>query len=173
MRRFFALFAGLCCLHAQPSFGAQPAAFQIECKEAGTLTARAEGGKTILSIKGGSGIGRATVRRSVEPWPQEIVVRAYLGGLEHLAISNSDVTLSASVLSHSGNRRLLHLKRDGKEGPALEKGSPYWMEIQTLDAAGKPVNGLPPKGGWFEMAVPNALLTEARELGLEWIDFYR
>jgi len=173
MRRFLTLFAGVCCLHAQASFGAQPAALQIECKEAGTLSATIEGGKTVLAIKGGSGIGRGTVRRGVEPWPQEVVVRAYLGGLEHLAISCGGVTLSASVLSHSGNRRLLHLKKDGKEGPPLEKGSPYWMEIQTLDAAGKPVKGLPPKGGRFEMAVPKALLAEARELGLEWIDFYR
>jgi hypothetical protein len=82
--------------------------------------------------------------------------------------------LSASVLSHSGHPRLPHLPKDGKEGPRLEKDSPYWMDIQALDADGKPVNGLPGNGGWFEMTIPRSLLgDQTRTLGLAWIDFYR
>jgi hypothetical protein len=48
------------------------------------------------------------------------------------------------------------------------------MEIQTLDADGKPVDGLPPDGGWFEMKLPAAWLTDPNaSLTLSWIDFYR
>lgn len=150
-----------------------PAAFQIHCKEPDSMTARIEAGTTIFVIKGGSGIGKATVRRIAEDWPQPIVLRVYLTGLEHLAISHDTTKLAGSVLSHSGNTRLLNLSREGHEGPQLEPNNPYWMEIQTHDAAGQPIRSLPPKGGWFEMTIPQALLTGAEELEFEWTDFYR
>ena len=100
-------------------------------------------------------------------------MRARLGGLEHFAITSGGVKLAASVLSHSRNMQLLHLWTDGKEGPQLGKDSEYWMEIRTLGADGKPVKGLPPKGGCFEMTIPAALLGDAKEVRLDWIDFYR
>jgi len=72
------------------------------------------------------------------------------------------------------NPRLLNVWKDGKEGPQLEKDSPYWIGIQIFDAKGKPSDGLPEQGGYFEMVVPKALLTEeAKQLTLGWIDFYR
>jgi hypothetical protein len=96
-----------------------------------------------------------------------------LGGLESLTISNGTETLSASVLSYSGFPRLLHLRKGGQEGPALTKESPYWMEIRAFNAEGQPVQGLPPKGGWFEMTLPKVLLPDAGELAVSWIDFFR
>lgn len=147
--------------------------FEIDCKVPGMLKATATGGQTVFTIPRGTGIGQATVRHPAGRWPEKIIVRVFLGGLEHFTISSGNVTLSASVLSHSGNMQLLHLWMDGKEGPQLGKDSKYWMEIKTLDAAGKPVAGLPPKDGWFEMTIPKALLTDAKELRLGWIDFYR
>jgi hypothetical protein len=147
--------------------------FQITCAEPGTLAVEVEAGKTILAIKGGRGIGQATVRCNLDLWPQEFVVRAYLGGLEQIAIASGDLKLQGSVLSHSGHPALLHLWQHGKEGPQLDQASPYWMEIRTFDAEGKAIPGLPPKGGWFEMALPRALLNHTRELNLSWIDFYR
>ena len=51
-------------------------------------------------------------------------------------------------------------------------GSPFWMEIKVFDAAGKPAKGLPGKDGYFEMAVPKALLTD-KKLEVTWIDFFR
>lgn len=149
------------------------AAFAIKCREADTLTATVEDGKTILSIRGGSGIGRASVQCLADAWPSVMVVRAYLTGLEQFAIADGRVKLAASVLSHGGNRPLLHLWEAGKEGPPVDKSNPYWMVIQARDAAGQPVTGLPPRGGWFEMIIPRALLAEGTSLELEWVDFYR
>ncbi len=151
---------------------ATAAPFEITSKESGSLTTTEEGEKTIFSIKG-AGIGNASVRRLGESWPKEVVVRVYLGGLENLSVSDGQLKLSTSVLSHSGNKQLSHLWKDGKEGPSLDEKSPYWMPIQRLDAAGKPAEGLPPKGGWFEMTLPSALLKESRTIELDWIDFYR
>ena len=149
------------------------APFQIAPQEAGTVTATVEGERAVVAIKGGRGIGRATIRRNHERWPTTVVVRAYLGGLESLTISGGEAKLSASVSSHSGHSTLLHLWKDGNEGPQLNRDSPYWLEIRRLDAEGKPINGLPPRGGWFELTVPQKLLGEAKEFALHWIDFYR
>jgi len=46
------------------------------------------------------------------------------------------------------------------------------IEIRALDAKGKPVEGLPGEGGYFEMILPKALL-DANSLTIDWIDFYR
>jgi hypothetical protein len=150
-----------------------PAAFEINCREPGTLTVANQDGRGVITILGGRGIGESTIQLSAGTWPEEMILRAYLGGLESLKISAGNITLSASVLSHSGNPVLLHLDRDGKEGPQLGMDSPYWMEIKTINADGKRISGAPPKGGWFEMAVPNKLLAGAGELKVFWIDFYR
>ncbi len=148
-------------------------AFQIDCKNPGEVTAESTAGQTVFTIQAGRGIGSATIRPEAGQWPQKVIVRARLGGLEQFAISSGKLKLSGSVLSHSGNRQLLHLWTDGKEGPQLHKDSKYWMDIRMLGADGKDVNGLPPKGGWFEMIVPKALFTDAKDLRLDWIDFYR
>jgi hypothetical protein len=148
-------------------------AFEINSREPGVLTAAIQDGKRVLSIRGGRGIGEATIRLNSSVWPEEVIIRAYLSGLESLRLSAGETTLAASVLSHSGNGVLLHLDRNMKEGPQLGKDSPYWMEIKACNADGKRATELPPKGGWFEMAVPKALLKGANELKVSWIDFYR
>ena len=84
-------------------------------------------------------------------------------------------TVGVSVLSHSGNPRLLHLRRgDQPEGPELAKGDPGWTDVRAMDAKGTPTDGLPGEGGWFELTVPRVVLAdESRTLTLDWIDFYR
>ena len=126
-------------------------------------------GKTIFSIHSPTGIGSATIYH--DPWPDHVSVRLYLRGLEGLAINGGSVTLKASVLSHSGHRRLLHVVEDGEE-KAVEEGCPYWTEIGAFDAKGKQVQGLPGQNGHFEMILPKVLM-EARSLTINWIDFYR
>ena len=148
-------------------------AFQIHGKNPGAVTVGGTGEQAILTIQDARGIGSATIRRADGQWPQKVVVHAQLRGLEHFAITSGDVKLAASVLSHSGNQRLLNLWREGKEGPQLTRESEHWMEIRTLDADGKPITGLPPAGGFFAMTIPHVLLAEAKDVRLDWIDFYR
>jgi hypothetical protein len=126
-----------------------------------------------LDVLSESGIGGATITMKHDKWPKTIVLRFHLRGLEWFSISNGKIKLSGSVLSHSGNPRLLHVDEDGKE-KKVEMGSPYWTEIRVLDGNGKTTDGLPGKGGYFEIRVPKALLEgEPKRLELGWIDFYR
>lgn len=94
-------------------------------------------------------------------------LRAYLKGLESLAIGSGDLKLKISVLSHSGHPTLLTLWQGGKEGLPLTKASPYGCEVRRLGLDGKQVAGLPQEGGWFELRIPAKLLENTRELKLE------
>jgi hypothetical protein len=154
-----------------------PSAFDIKCrkKDDAVGVSTEVGGRTVLGVTSPSGIGGATVERKADRWPDELVLRLHLRGLEDLRLACGDVTLRASVLSHSGNPRMLHVRRRGEEeGPELGRDDRYWGDIRAFDADGKPIDGLPQEGGWFEMAVPRALLPEREKtLSLEWIDFFR
>lgn len=135
------------------------------------VTEHVHDGRTIFSIHSPSGIGRATIHR--ESWPDHVSLRLYLRGLEGLTIENGSVALKASVLSHSGHRRLLRVVRQGQE-KVVKDDSPYRTEIRAFDAAGKPIEGLPGENGYFEMVLPGALFEgEPKSLCIGWIDFYR
>ena len=130
-------------------------------------------GTAIFTFRCPTGIGGATMSIKDGKWPKKVVVRLRLMGLESLTVSNGKTLLSASVLSHSGNPRLLDVVEDGKE-KKVGKDSPYWAEMRGFDSTGKPVTGLPGKGGYFEITLPKALLEgQPKSLEVEWIDFYR
>lgn len=149
-----------------------PQASGAKSKDSDALTKETADGKTVLTIRG-KGIGRAKLALAPDRKPQETILRVYLRGLESLVIANDRVQWKASVSSHGGHTVLCNLWQDGKEGPPLTKDSPYWAEIQRLGSDGKPVAGLPPAEGWFELRIPQVLMKDAGELRFEWIDFYR
>jgi len=150
-----------------------PAALAIKTERAGAVVALAvEKQKSILSISGADR-GGAIITRNGDRWPEPLVLRVYLTGLEQLTIRAGEVTLSASVLSHGTHQRLLHVWKTGKEGPPVTKESPYWMEISIFDAQGKPIQKLPEKGGWFEMTIPAAMLTDLNpSVRVGWLAFF-
>jgi hypothetical protein len=148
-------------------------AFDIKTKKpADRIKVKIEGDSAMLDIFSPSGIGGATITLTQGQWPKTVVLRLRLRGLESFNVSNGKIKLSVSVLSHSGNTKRLYLSEEGKDGNDGE-----WepgREIKVLDAAGKPVKGLPDKGGYFEIALPKALLeNQPKSLELGWIDFYR
>jgi hypothetical protein len=130
----------------------------------------ADGGKAIFSITSPSGIGAATIERKGERSPQTVVVRLHLRGLEFFAVSSGKVKVSAAS---DGKTAREHLWPESREGPALDKNSPYWMGIRGFDGSGKPANAAPIQDGWFEITLPKAILDQGKSLKLEWIDFYR
>ena len=152
-----------------------PSPFKITTKrDDDKVISSIDGDEALLWITSPRGISRATIDRVGQRWSDKVVVRMYLRGLEGFSASGGGKgSLNASVLSHSGHRRLLHLWQDGKENK-VDRNSPYWMEIKTLDARGGPIKGLPKKGGYFEMLLPKVLFKgNPKTLSLGWIDFYR
>lgn len=130
-------------------------------------------GKTILTVISPFGISKATIRCAAGRWPETLVLRLRLSGLESLVVGNGKTRLAASVSSHGDGAVRLRLLGDGPEQP-LDRNSKYWMEIRAFDAQGKPARPPLGKGGYFEMTLPKALLDDdCKTLELEWIDFYR
>ena len=128
----------------------------------------------VLAVRSQRGIGGAAIERESKEWPKAITVRLYLRGLESLHVTSGARRLDMSVLSHSGHRQLLHLRKDGREGPQLKESSPYWTKVDVFDAEGKPIQGLPKGGGYFQVTLPKALFDDnPKSIRLDWIDFYR
>ena len=158
---------------------AEEVSFQIKLKRKGDrIDVVKQGDKAsaapMLAVHSQMGMGGATVERKSKEWPKGVKVRLYLKGLESFRVTNGKRSLRASVLSYSGHPRSLHLRKDGQEGPKLDKKSPYWTTINAFNAQGKPIQGLPKKGGYFEMTLPEALLDDnPTSIQLDWIDFYR
>jgi len=176
----FLLIAGLAAFAAAPA--TQPS-FQITTRKPDDVVAvKAEAAQTVFDITCPSGIGAATIVPQAQQgdWPDVVVVRLHLTGLESLILSKGDKSIAAEVSTQPGHARRLRLSGSANAMPEITPDSPFWMEIKAFDAQGKlldPARDLPPKVGYFEMIVPKTLLEaggkQARELKIEWVDFFR
>ena len=153
---------------------AQPSDFDIATKKKEDHVAvTAADGKTVFDIHSRSGIGAADVTRKQDRWPESVVIRLHLGGLESFAVTSGKTRLTTSVASHGGHVKRLHVDQDGDDRE-VDKTSPYWTDVKVLGSDGKSTLDYPLKDGYFEVALPAALLRDQpKTITLSWIDFYR
>jgi hypothetical protein len=119
------------------------------------------------------GISQAVIERKCEKWPDAVVLRLHLKGLESFRASNGKVTVDAAVSIEEGKAKV-RMGKDGKEDAPLDDKSPLWMDIRIVGSDGKPAKELPLKGGYFEMTLPRAFFEgNPKSISLGWIDFYR
>ncbi|MEI8018837.1 MAG: hypothetical protein WCH39_11610 [Schlesneria sp.] len=129
--------------------------------------------QAIFLVHSPNGISQAVIERVNEKWPEVIVLKLYLTGLESFRVSNGKVTVDASVSSHNDKQRV-RLWRDGKEDAPLDIKSPYWMEIGMVGDDGKPLKTIPLKNGHFQIQLPKACFEDnPKSITINWIDFYR
>ena len=134
---------------------------------------KVEKDKSVFSVHSLSGISQAVIERVNEKWPDLIVLRLHLKGLESFRVSNGKVTVDASVSSHDDRERF-RLWRDGKEDSPLDTKSPYWMEIRMIGDDGKPAKTIPLKNAHFQIQLPKAFFEDnPKSITINWIDFYR
>lgn len=132
---------------------------------------KVQDGKAIFVVRSPIGISQATIQRSVDQWPDKVVVQLRLKGLENFKVSNDKVKLEASVSSHDGSFRLW---MNGEEHSPLDSQSPYWMIPKILDSDEKPTKTIPLKDGCFELTIPKKFFeSNSKSFKIEWIDFYR
>ena len=128
-------------------------------------------GKAIISVCSPFGISQAVIEGSRNKWPDVVMLRLHLKGLENLKIVTGKITIEAAVSSQDGKTRLW---KDGKEDSPLDAQSPCWMTIRRVGMEGEIVTAIPLKDGSFEMQLPKALLEDnPKSITLHWIDFYR
>lgn len=134
---------------------------------------RAEQDKVTFSIYSPFGISNAVIERSGEAWPDAVVLRLHLTGLEHFKVTSGKTTLEGSVSLRDG-KPVVRLWKGGQEDAPLDAQSPYWMKIGILCGEGKPATAIPLKGGYFELPLPKALFGgNQKTITVNWIDFYR
>ena len=135
------------------------------------MEVRADNDKTVFIVKSPFGISQAVIDRTGEKWPDAVVLRLHLKGLENFRVTNDKVRLEASVSSQDGKVRLW---KDGKEDSPLDALSEYWMDVRMVGGYGKPAKIIPLKDGYFEMQLPRAFFEgNPKAIPVSWIDFYR
>jgi hypothetical protein len=142
-------------------------------RQADKVEVAADALKTLFSVRSPGGIGQAVVVRTEEKWPQKMIVRLHLNGLESFQVSNGKSMLSVSVSSHADQRRIRFWK-DGKEDSPLDPNDRIWLDVRMLDENAKPTENLPLKNGYFELQMPKVFFKDnPRSITLRWIDIYR
>lgn len=140
--------------------------FKITTKrENDKVEVQIENGRATFSIHSPFGISQAVIERTNQKWPNAVVLRLHLTGLENFKVTNGIVTLEAAVSSHD-----VRIWKDDNEDSPLDSKSPYWMEIRIV---GKDET-MPPNDGYLEMELPTVLFEgNPKSFTAGWIDFYR
>ncbi len=134
---------------------------------------KVEKDKLIVSVQSPFGISHAVIERKGETWPDAVVLRLHLKGLENFKVTSEKVKLEGSAALQDGKPQV-RLWKDGKEDAPLDAKSPYWMEARIVGGDGKRVKELPLKGGYFELPLPRAIFDgNPKTITVNWIDFYR
>lgn len=154
--------------------GEPPARFKITTKRNDDrVEVRVDKDRTVFLVTCPFGISQAGIERADEKWPEAVVVRLQLKGLESFRAANGKVILQAAV-SVQGGKPKVRLWKDGKEDAPLDEKDPFWIELRILDAEGKPAKELPLKNGSFEITLPKAFFEgNPKSITVSWIDFYR
>lgn len=138
-----------------------------------TVAVQVDKDTTVFIVKCPFGISQAVIERLEEKWPETLVLRLHLKGLEKFQASNGMVTVAAAVSSQDGKLKV-RLWKDGEEDVPLDEKSPLWMKIRMVAGDGKPANAIPLQEGHFEMTLPKAFFEgNPKSITLSWIDFYR
>lgn len=129
--------------------------------------------QAVFSVHSPFGISQAVIERTSEKWPDAVVLRLHLKGLENFKITSGKMKLEGSASLQEG-KPVLRLWKDGKEDVPLDAKSSYWIDLRIFDRDGEPAKEIPLKDGYFELRLPKALFEEnPKSITVEWIDFYR
>src|SRR5262249_2856738 len=138
-----------------------------------TVEVRANKVKALFILRSPFGISQAVIERVGDKWPNAVVLRLHLKGLENFRASNGKVTIHAAAAIQEGKQKV-RIWKNGKEDAPLDEKSPFWTDIRILGGDGKPAKELPLKDGYFEVALPRAFFEgNPRSITANWIDFYR
>ena len=144
-----------------------------------TATVRVEDGRAVIDVTSPSGIGGLTATLSGGKWPEEVVVRLRLRGLERLEIGYSNILLSTGVSSTGDPDPPLILTVVDEEGN-VQRASPsadiYYPTIRFVDGsqALATLTFPLPEGTVIEVVMPPHFhQQEQTSFWMQWIDFYR
>ena len=152
----------------------QQPVFEVATKKSeDRLMVALKGGTAIYTVTSPSGTGSGTISLAKGQWPEAVVLRLNLKGLDSFRASNGKVTLAAAM-SRSNQGQRVRLWKDSQENAPLDEKNTLWTDIRIVGEDGKPAKEIPLKDGFFEVVLPKAFFeSNPKSITVEWIDFYR
>jgi len=150
-----------------------PPVFNVTAEGDGNeLTVSMEGEIVIIEVQSQSGIGSATIELVSGEFPENILLRLHVKGLEEFRLSYNETTITALVSSRDSGNVFQSLATPDEGERPITPGNPSWLEIAIVSDQATPE--IPLAQGYFEITLPEGLLTEAdSSFSIQWIDFYR
>jgi hypothetical protein len=117
----------------------QPARFKITTKRKDdSVEVRPGKGKVVFIVKSPFGISQAVIQREGKKWPQAVVLRLRLKGLERFRASNGKVTVSAAVSMDKGKAKVRLWKGRKEDAPWTRKAPSGWVSASSEATVNRP-----------------------------------
>jgi hypothetical protein len=117
------------------------------------IEVKTESDKAVISVHSPFGISQAVIERKDKHWPETVMLRLHLKGLENFKVSNGKITLEAAVSSQDGTVRLW---KDSERRFATGFQKSILDGHSLIGEDGKPTTTIPLNDGYFEMQLPKA-----------------
>jgi hypothetical protein len=133
-----------------------------------------EDGRALIDVVSPGGIGGLQATLESGQWPEEIVVRLHLRGLEQLEIAYGAYTLTTGKSSNSSPDPALELTVVEEDGTVQSASPSADMWYPTLTIGGGSGEIPLPEDGYFDVAMPPHFFRgDYPSFRVQWIDFYR
>jgi hypothetical protein len=128
--------------------------------------------RTVFDITSPFGISNAAIERTGDVWPENVVVRLRLSGLEYFLATSDKASACGRV--HNPTKYDMDLTVDGKKEDAKDPKGTHFMDFKAIGKDGKTPKDIPLPDGYFEMRLPKSFFQgNPKKITLEWVDFYR
>ncbi len=145
-------------------------------KQGDTALVEYRPGTAIITVDSERGIGGMQAKLTEGEWPEAVLVRLRLTGLERLEVGYGPTTIVTGVSSTSdpGAPATLYTRDENDSVTETTALLPSQQVAITLYSETQEPPGIPLRDGYFEIALPAHFLESGEDaFTLQWIDFYR
>ncbi len=161
---------GVLMLAALPASAEEPFKFTSK-RDDDRVSTKAEKDRMVIDVTSPFGISTLMIERTGDAWPEVVVVRLRLFGLEHFEARGGKVSIGASVQSHTNYKASVG---GGKKEDPKDPESDYFLDFKMVGKDGKAATAIPNRDGYFEFRLPRPMFEgNPKAVTLEWVDFYR
>lgn len=133
---------------------------------------KVEKDRTLFDITNPTGISDLVIERTGDTWPETVVVRLHVSGLEQFRAKSEKVAISGFVSNHTDDA--VNLSVDKKKGDPKDTKSEFFMDFKLIGKDGKAAKKVPLEDGYFEMSLPKPFFEgNPKSVTLSWVDFFR
>ncbi len=126
-----------------------------------------------IDITSTSGIGGAEIKRHTESWPQDVVLRMHLKGLEQFEFMYADTAVTLAISSQQDQHMQQSVRQINNAAEPLNPNNVFWMQTEIVNNDGT-LGTIPLTDGSFNVHVPQDFLEKNGDIfTISWIDFFR